>query len=326
MTFKASWEKIDQQVLLPKETIESMVRLAFPNKKLVLYKIVSGGCANLNIIINLEADNTSYILRIYLRDKDAACREQNIGLLLNQCIPIPQVYFIGNYESYHFAITEYITGITLRDLLLNRKSYDLNAIMFSAGKMLSIIQSHRFNSAGFFNKELTVVEIVSKDELLQFAQECLKHTTVIQTLGEEVLAKLNSCIDQFKAFIPNDHDNHLVHGDFDPANILVDINNEQLEITGILDWEFSFSGSPLWDVANMLRYAHKMPAQFEESFLKGLKEGYTLPPHWRISIYMLNMLSLLDCLVRCPYGPNSNRCIDIRELINYFTKQLDNAL
>lgn len=87
-----------------------------------------------------------------------------------------------------------------------------------------------------------------------------------------------------------------------------------------------YAGYICQDVANMLRYAHQMPVQFEESFLKGLTEGYTLPPDFRISIYLLNLLSLLDCLARCSYGPDSNQCSDIRSLINFFIKQLDNAL
>jgi aminoglycoside phosphotransferase (APT) family kinase protein len=265
-------------------------------------------------------------LRVYLRDKEAAYREKNLSLLLKQTIPIPQVYFIGDYVNYRFAITEYIHGITLRDLLLGNQSYDLNSMMLSVGKMLSIIQTHRFDSAGFFNKELIVAEITTQDTLLQFDQECLKHTSVIQALGMEIITKIKLHIDHFKSYIPDDHDNHLVHADFDPANILVDIKNGQWEITGILDWEFSFSGSPLWDVANMLRYAHQMPVQFEESFLKGLKEGYDLPPDFHISIYLLNLSSLLDCLTRCPYGAQSNQCSDIRALINFFIIQLDNSL
>ncbi|BCA96398.1 hypothetical protein TUM19329_27590 [Legionella antarctica] len=326
MTFKANWEKVDKQIQLPVKTIESMVKMAFPNKKMYSYKIISGGCANLNIQINLEADNTPYILRVYLRDKGAAYREKNFGLLLKKTIPIPQVYFIGDYEVYRFAITEYIHGITLRDLLLGNQSYDLNSIMFSVGQILSIIQTNRFDSAGFFNKELMVAEITTKDSLLQYDQESLNHTLVIQALGNEVITKIKLHIDHFKLYIPDDHDNHLVHGDFDPANILVDIKNGQWEITGILDWEFSFSGSPLWDVANMLRYAHRMPVQFEESFLKGLQEGYALPTDFHISINLLNLSSLLDCLARCSYGPHSNQCNDIRALINFFIKQLDNAL
>lgn len=84
MTFKANWEKVDQKIQLPVQTIESMVKMAFPNKKISSYKIISGGCANLNIQINLEPDNTLYILRVYLRDKEAAYREKNLGLLLKK--------------------------------------------------------------------------------------------------------------------------------------------------------------------------------------------------------------------------------------------------
>jgi hypothetical protein len=57
MTFKANWEKVDKQIQLPVQTIDSMVQTAFPNKKMSSYKIISGGCANLNIEINLDTDN-----------------------------------------------------------------------------------------------------------------------------------------------------------------------------------------------------------------------------------------------------------------------------
>jgi Ser/Thr protein kinase RdoA (MazF antagonist) len=65
-----------------------------------------------------------------------------------------------------------------------------------------------------------------------------------------------------------------VHGDFDPANILVDKVNDAWSVTGILEWEFAFSGSYLWDVANMLRYAHKMPLEFQNSFIDALEKKW----------------------------------------------------
>lgn len=45
----------------------------------------------------------------------------------------------------------------------------------------------------------------------------------------------------------------------------------------------------------MLRYAHQMPTEFQNAFLKGIKdEGVKLPENWRIKVHMLNLLSLLD--------------------------------
>ncbi|MCX7116430.1 MAG: hypothetical protein NTW94_00685 [Legionellales bacterium] len=94
MTFKQDWEKAEQQISLPDTTVEEMIKLAFPNNKLTSYSIISGGCANLNIKINLESGSLPFILRVYLRDKGAAYREQTLGALLKKTVPLPQVYFI----------------------------------------------------------------------------------------------------------------------------------------------------------------------------------------------------------------------------------------
>ena len=91
----------------------------------------------------------------------------------------------------------------------------------------------------------------------------------------------------------------------------------------MLDWEFAFSGYVLWDVGNMLRYAHKMPHEFQDAFLSGLASGgVTLPKHWRITIQILNLLSLLDCLKRSNHKDRPNQCADIRELIDHILSTL----
>ena len=319
MTFKQNWEKKELQLQLPMKTIKSMVTLAFPGKKFGTYKIISGGCANLNIKINLKEGESSYILRIYLRDKDAAYREQKLSDLLKPNIPLPHIYFIGDYNNYRFAITEYISGITLRELLLGNEPYDLSAIMFEVGQLLARIQSHHFRTAGFFDTHLNIAEKTSQDGLLAFAKNCLESPTIINALNADDLSKISYYLETHKNCFPDENEKHLVHADYDPANILVDKLNGQWKISGILDWEFSFSGTPLWDVANMLRYAHQMPAQFEASFIKGLQEDYTLPKHWRISINPLNLVSLLDCLIRVSLVESPNACEDICRLIQHIT-------
>ncbi len=116
----------------------------------------------------------------------------------------------------------------------------------------------------------------------------------------------------------------MVHADFDPANILVEKINGDWQISAILDWEFAFSGSVRWDVANMLRYAHHMPQIFQDSFLSGLNNGgIALPEDWQISIHLLNLISLLDCLKRSNPENQPRRCEDICELINHILIELD---
>jgi GrpB-like predicted nucleotidyltransferase (UPF0157 family) len=144
-------------------------------------------------------------------------------------------------------------------------------------------------------------------------------------LSPEVVAEIKKAIKQYATLFPTDSEKHLVHGDFDPANILVDKINDSLVVTGILDWEFAFSGSYLWDVANMLRYAHKIPPEFQNSFIDALqRNGVKLPDGWRTTIHLLNLSSLLDLLKRSYPKDHPHRCADIRELISYILSELNN--
>ena len=58
----------------------------------------------------------------------------------------------------------------------------------------------------------------------------------------------------------------LVHGDFKPANVLVD----ETGLTAVLDWEFAHAGTRLADVGQMLRFPESLPPGFVETFLDAL--------------------------------------------------------
>jgi aminoglycoside phosphotransferase (APT) family kinase protein/GNAT superfamily N-acetyltransferase len=327
MTFKNNWEKTDQQLQIPGYIIRAMVESALPTKKLASYEVISGGCANLNIKINLVTESNPFILRIYVRDKGAVYREQKLSQLLKKGVPLPNVYFIGDYERHRYAITEYIPGISLRDFLLNHPHESMQNIMIEAGQILSTIQSHEFPIAGFFDADLKVNQPTSRQDYLTFAKECLIHPTVMAQIGKEKIAKIEGLLNRYGLLFPGEDQTHLVHGDYDPANILIDKIDGQWKITGVLDWEFAHSGSTLCDVANMLRYAHHMPPIFKESFLQGLLQGgVTLPENWRISVHLLNLLSLLQILMRCPAKERPNQCADICELMSHIISSLEETL
>lgn len=123
---------------------------------------------------------------------------------------------------------------------------------------------------------------------------------------------------------------HLVHGDFDPANILVNKVKDVWKVGAILDWEFTFSGSYLWDVANMLRYAHKMPSVFQTSFINALEEsGIDLPDTWSNTIHLLDLLHNLCLLVfrffKNKIGILSYAFVQLRFLIYFFLPSPQNT-
>ena len=150
--FKVDWEKTSVTYQLSEDMLEKMVRLAYPNRKLTSHELIAGGCANLNIKIQLENENQPLILRIYLRDKDAAYREQKLAALIKETVPVPITHYIGALERGNFAITEFMPGISLRDLLLGDAMHDLSTVMHEVGLTLSRITAHEFSEAGFFDK------------------------------------------------------------------------------------------------------------------------------------------------------------------------------
>lgn len=321
VTFKQNWEQASFQHKIKSEYIHSMLSLAFGSAMKFSFEAIPGGCANLNYYVN--ADNKTFVLRVYIRDKDTAYKEQKLSTLIMDTIPIPQFYSVGDYQGYRFAILEHLPGISLRDLLLSEEPHDLAKLMFDVGLILTQIRTHHFNKAGFFDKDLNVSQPIKQSGYLEYAADCLNSEIVLKNLPEQLVNSIRIILERFHSYFPDEKESNLVHADFDPANILVAHKNNQWQISGVLDWEFAFSGSSLCDVANMLRYAHQMPIDYKQSFIQGLKHGnYLLPDNWEISAHILNLLSLLDCLTHITIErPNQQK--DICELLAYIIKQLD---
>jgi hypothetical protein len=79
-----------------------------------------------------------------------------------------------------------------------------------------------------------------------------------------------------------------------------DLTREDLKAcAAVLDWEFSFSGSTLWDIGNFLRYERKGRPLVEPFFSQGcIDAGMTLPDDWRRIARTADLCSLCELLTR----------------------------
>ena len=321
--FKDKWEKISSFHFLPSGLVEKIVGHTFPGEHLIFHNVLAGGCANLNIKILLK-NKAPLILRLYLRDKTASCKEEKLSLLLKEKIPIPLVYHKGFIGNYDFAFTNFIEGISLRDFLQNDCSKERWSLMEEVGFILSKISTYTFHQPGALTENLDTFPLPSTTDYLHSLKRILNQKSILGILPHQTMTKIYYIFNHYTPLLPQEREKSLVHGDFDPSNILVNKSNGIWKVSGILDWEFAFSGSLLWDVATMLRYAHKMPPVFQESFLKGLqKGGIVLPQGWKLSVTLLTILSLIDCLERSDLHLQPNRCADIADLLNHAVEKVN---
>ncbi len=290
MPFKESWER----ATIPKERIEKILSTLFDS--IPPYEQVLGGCVN----VNVRLPTKNQLLRIYLRDQEAPFKENKIAELLTD-LPLPTVESIGSIDGLTYALTSLMPGVPMRELK------DFSSLSSKTGELLAKIHSFRFSSPGFFNKDL---KPHSQGSLLLFALDIIP----------KELPDLTPLFQRLADHLPSEASAHLVHGDFDPSNLLV---NKKGEISAILDWEFAFSGSPLWDVANWLRYADQMPSTYETDFLKSYQHhAGELPKNYPTTIRLLNLISLLDCLTRRSNENDPRSKEEIHNLIKLISSEL----
>jgi aminoglycoside phosphotransferase (APT) family kinase protein len=90
----------------------------------------------------------------------------------------------------------------------------------------------------------------------------------------------------------------LVHGDLGGRNILVAPGEgDNWRISGLIDWEASFSGSALWDVGSLFRYARRYTETFREEFERSYRNaGGNLPQDWWPTARLLDSTRLVETL------------------------------
>ena len=81
----------------------------------------------------------------------------------------------------------------------------------------------------------------------------------------------------------------LCHCDFNPKNVLVDLDNDAR--VGVLDWEFGISGHGLIDLGNFFRFMHDYPTGADVAFIEGYSDGMGgIYENWREAARLLDLL------------------------------------
>lgn len=322
MTSQFKPEKAPRTVSLPTELYQQLLQTYFKDTQgIESLSVIEGEHARINVRVTLN-QHPPVILRIYVQDPQNTQKEKFLSDLLHKKLPCPQFHYVGQDQGYTFAIIECIPGITLRDYLLTHDNPDISSIMYQVGTIgYHLSQIHLPANSPNLNPQTPA----TTNGVTALIHQYLMSMPVINLLTEVQIERIREIFQAYKNLLPENTQTQLVHGNFNPDNILVQESHNGIQVTGILGWEYAFSGSYLWNVAIMLRHAHQMPPEFRQSFLEGLgASGMQLPQSWPITVNLLNLISLLDECQRTEFTNKPQQAQDIKDQIDHILSHLYN--
>ncbi|MEU1746647.1 phosphotransferase [Micromonospora arida] len=227
-------------------------------------------------------------------------------------VPVPDVLVVvpaGDGRARPAMVIEYIDGVALSEMLTEgdlRRS-EAGELGAEVGGVVARVAGVAFDRRGFFGDgDLTVTEERPwSQQLVEVAEGCMAAVPDGRLDGDTRRAWVRLCAAHAAALEGIDGHARLVHADVNPKNILVSRVRGGWQVDALLDWEFSYSGCPYGDAANMARFGADYPAGFLDGFRAGFAEQQPadLPLHqnWIYVARVLDMFALSDLLTR-PVG------------------------
>lgn len=314
------WNRRYDFALLDETTLNAMLQPVFPGKRFVEAELLTAGLCNTNYRIRVSDLADSFVLRLYIRDRAACQKDYDIFNMVQKRVPVPELLYVDcdslRYDTA-YAVMKWVDGTLLSDVIATGNIADSIGCAYAVGTTLAHIGAYKFPQGGFFGPGLSVAHPFDAGNaaFLGILEQFLFTENTGQRLGDTLRDQLWSFVKTHAHYLDSIKDAaSLVHSDFKGVNILVRQEQKRWQVAAVLDWEFAFAGSPLTDIANMLRYERILPEGFEREFIRGYREeGGQLPRGWKRTCKLLDLLSLCEFL-NAPH-PNDAMIEEVTGLI-----------
>jgi aminoglycoside phosphotransferase (APT) family kinase protein len=284
-----------------------------------------GGRANTLYRMRCEGGR-ELVLRLYARDPETCSKEVALTRRLGPKVPVAPL--VGFHEQplpgigVPAAVFEFIRGQTLDRALVAEQSPVLLRLARAIGRIIASIAAVSFPHGGDLvsNEDGDLaVRVWNFGGDKSFIRYCVEDTTAGERLGAELAKQLleyeRRCEERWR---DNGYEGRLVHGDFNPSNIIV----RDDDVAAVLDWEFALAGDPLMDFGNILRSreGQSWPEGFGAAIAEGFRaEGGTLPVDWRERATYIDVSSACEALTSVENRPRVHAAAlrQIRETLEH---------
>ncbi len=245
------------------------------------------GKSNSNYKLTLSTGEIC-VLRLYNQNEDAA-QGTTITNLVTDLLPVPHALHHGD----GWSVFTYLEGELLATVPEHTEA---------AAEALAKLSTITFPSPGFINADGTVSPFPFATK--GFIETALEDVIVQKWIGEESAESMSQILRREAGrYAELWGDSRLVHGDFNPTNILIQAG----AVSGVLDWEFSHAGTPYMDIGNLLRHTHPL---YHPSIKAGLEAGgMTLPDDWQERAELVDISSQFEFLTSGKSDAFKGQCV-----------------
>lgn len=238
--------------------------------------------------------------------------EARVMAAARRVVPVPEVLLV----LPEAMVIEYVPGTVLSRVLEDGGlgTGDTGALGQETGRVVASIAGVSFERPGFFGPDpaagpeaggggiVVRAEVPWSRQLEAAVVECMGKVPRGRLDVRTRVAWTRMCAEHAPVLEGIDGHARLVHADINPKNILVSRTGTGWQVDSVLDWEFSYSGCPYGDAANMERFGDEYPDGFLEGFREGFVAGQPtdlpLVPDWELVGRVLDMFALSDLVTR----------------------------
>jgi aminoglycoside phosphotransferase (APT) family kinase protein len=302
---RENWDRTAPLVDLDIGKLTVLIQQALPGARVIASTPAQGGLANATYRLALADREAPLLIRFFVRDPLAAGKEFALGRMLAGRVPIVPYFHVAAdnpFTGHPYAIREWVDGERLDIAARRLTDPEIAEVGRAVGAALASIHAVIFAETGFLDAALHVAQQASMGsaDLVHFLKLCLVDGRGAQRIEPGLVGSLIAFAGRAGRILDDwTGDPCLVHADFGGSNILVRRNGPRWEVASILDWEFTFSGTPFFDFGNLLRPPLGERPGFETAVVAGyLDAGGKLPDKWRRMSLLTDLFNWADFLNR----------------------------
>ncbi len=265
MNKESNITRINEQIKISFDQIKKIFDQTLKEEVLSAVFISDGGSTT---NYKVRTNEACFLLKLYAPHKDNS-GEIYLMRTLEKEIKVPKVHvcdFSRQIITTDFLISDFIEGTTYRHYVLEHGMTKEHVHVI--GQTLSIIHKKTYDYPHFFDQRKTEVPSILGQYNYYLKSVAAKH------IGKKYCSYIEEILNKNQIELSQINESTVrTHGDLNPGNILVDVNNE----LWFIDFEYGHATSPYLDFGKFLRKRDHYSCHLTDDILNALTRGYDKP-------------------------------------------------